>query len=274
MEDHPFDLLESPVRRRAVDLLANLQVQERGMTASELGEALGLHATTARFHLDQLEAAGLVESLFQRRGVGRPRKVYRTPQPPLPSPEAGRPFTELSALLAEAWDGVGGARGRDLPTPEEAGRQWALRRTGGARGAGPSDGHGQGPTPSHTPGTWLGKVGAALDLLHVWGYLPELRTADGGRTAELTLVDCPFLELARDHPGVVCAMHRGLLRGALEAVGEPDTDVGLEPLVAPGRCRATVTTRTPFGAPSAHHDSHPDSGLSHPEAGPGAGAVT
>lgn len=35
-----------------------------------------------------------------------------------------------------------------------------------------------------------------LDVLHVWGYTPEMSTSDGGRTARLVLKDCPFLALA------------------------------------------------------------------------------
>ncbi len=232
-------LLESPVRRAIVDHLANVGGTGEGLTAQEVAERVALHVTTARFHLDQLESHGLVESSFRRGAVGRPRKLYRTAQrglapstlPPAASEDAHR---ALTALLAEGWHSAAG----DEPlSPEQAGRRWAL----GA--ATPAD---QPPAQARTAGGWLGKVGATVDLLHRWGYLPELRTEDGGRTAELTLVGCPFLELATTRPEVVCGIHRGLLRGAMEAYGEPDTDVALVPLVAPRTCLARVTTRADF----------------------------
>jgi len=72
-------LLASPVRRRLVDALANADTGTTtpGLTAAELGGRVGLHVTTVRFHLDQLVAAGLVESAVRREGgAGRPRKVY------------------------------------------------------------------------------------------------------------------------------------------------------------------------------------------------------
>src|SRR5688572_22466683 len=72
-------LLTSPVRRRLVDALANADTgaMTPGFTAAELGIQVGLHVTTVRFHLDQLVAAGLVESAVRREGgAGRPRKVY------------------------------------------------------------------------------------------------------------------------------------------------------------------------------------------------------
>jgi predicted ArsR family transcriptional regulator len=106
--------------------------------------------------------------------------------------------------------------------------------------------------PADSAGAWLGKVGRTVDLLGRWGYTPELRTTHQGRTAELTLLDCPFLALAETTPEVVCGVHQGLLHGAMEAVGEPNTEVALRPFVGPGRCLATLTTRAVFSRPSPH----------------------
>ena len=238
--DRPLQLLESPVRRAIVDMLANLTDAEAlGLTATDLGERLDIHPTTARFHLDQLEAHGLVTSHFQRGRVGRPRKLYRTPTRPLPDARGETSMHALTRLLTESWqqtdDGV-------PLTPEQAGRRWALEHVAG-------HGDDRGREQARTAGAWLGKVGETVDLLHQWGYQPEVRTEDGGRTAELTLVDCPLLPLAEDHPDVVCGVHRGLLRGALEAVGEPDTEVRLHPLVRPRLCTATITTKAGFDVP-------------------------
>src|SRR4051812_30866554 len=68
--DRPLQLLASPVRRAIVDMLANLSdADQLGLTATDLGEQLHIHPTTARFHLDQLETHGLVASYFQRGRV-------------------------------------------------------------------------------------------------------------------------------------------------------------------------------------------------------------
>jgi predicted ArsR family transcriptional regulator len=239
-EHAALELLESPVRRSIVDLLGNQPVADDGspvgLTAARIGEHLGLHVTTARFHLDQLEAARLVESVFHRGGVGRPRKVYRIPHRSLPrAAPATEALQALTGLLTETWQR---AEDGEPLTPEQAGRRWALREAADVA-APPRD-------QARTPGAWLGKVGSTVDLLRRWGYQPDLRTEDGGRTAELTLLDCPFLELAAQQPDVVCGIHRGLLRGALEAAGEPDADIALEPFVAPRTCRARLTTRADF----------------------------
>lgn len=239
-------LLASAVRRRIVDHLASLPwavddavgegaTRREGLTAAELGELLGLHTTTVRFHLDQLVTGGLVEASFVKAdGAGRPRKKYFVAEGSLPPAGHGGPYQVLAELLACALDPADQVG----LSPEEAGMRWAHRRAGGGEAAD--------LPPAHTPGTWLGKVGAVIDLLVEWGYTPQLSTTGDGRAVDVTLRDCPFLELARSHPAVVCGVHRGLLRGALGSVGETAVDVSLQPFVGERTCAATLSTRTPF----------------------------
>ena len=245
-------LLDSPVRREIVDLLANLppDVGEggvlAGLTASELAEELGLHVTTIRFHLDRLVAGDLVDSELRTGQVGRPRKVYRFRPRNLPGMGVDSAYRALAELLAESW---GAGEPGERVSPEQAGARWALRHATPGRGDEPS---------ARTPGAWIGKVGATVDLLGRWGYTPELRTTDDGRTAELTILDCPFLQLAQSNTDVVCGVHRGLLRGAMEAVGEPNTRVVLRPFVGPGRCLATLTRTLMPDRGDPDNESEPD----------------
>lgn len=228
------DLISSPVRRRIIDILTG-----RGaMTAAEVGRAMDVHVTTARFHLDQLVAGGLLDATFRKQtGAGRPRKLYAI-RPG--SFHEGRRDQDglgiLTDLLAETF--AQAAQGASI-SPAEAGRRWALEHVPPST-AGPAD----------TAGRWLAKIGEMVDVLDEWGYTPEVATTDGGRTAQINLTNCPFVEVARKHPAVVCGIHRGLISGALERLGEPKAHVSLEPFVAPFLCRAHVTTERPFRAPT------------------------
>ena len=65
----------------------------------------------------------------------------------------------------------------------------------------------------------------------------------------LELSHCPFLDLARANPAVVCGVHKGLLAGAMHEMGEAEVDVSLQPFVGPDACRAQITTHTPFHRP-------------------------
>ena len=228
-------LLTSDVRRHIVDHLAGLTAAEgEGLTAAELGDLLGLHSTTVRFHLDQLVVAGLVRSHFVKRGgVGRPAKKYLVVEGELDSVlhegATEQPYRVLAGLLASVVDPE---RTIEL-TPEQAGEEWVLRRLA-------ADGR-EVQRPAATTGEWVGKVGEVVDLLQDWGYRPDLSVSGHGGDVTLTLRDCPFLDLARQHTAVVCGIHRGLLRGALRVAGEDGAAVSLRPLVDERTCHAVLT---------------------------------
>lgn len=239
------DLLSSPARRAIVDLIAGRNDSDAGakrtsgLTAAELAEVLALHVTTARFHLDQLVSGGILEASFVKEGVGRPRKVYRLAQGALSDPPDSPGMRILTELLADSFGAT--AAGEPL-TPLEAGRRWAHQHVVGTAAD---------SAPAATPGAWLGKIGRLIDVLREWGYTPHLSTDDEGRAVELRLAQCPFLDLARSHPAVVCGIHRGLLAGTLERLGELTAEVSLEPFVGPRLCVARITTRTRFPSTTA-----------------------
>jgi len=239
-DDAGAGLLRSAVRRDLVDTLANLPSTQRdGLTAQELSGRVGLHVTTVRFHLEQLVDAGLLASHSVRSpGAGRPSKKYLVAPGSLDAPPREESLTRLAELLAQSF--TGRTPDGDALTPEQAGAAWAHAHA--------ADLIGQVATtdPATTAGAWLSKVGAMVDVLRSWGYTPAVRTQDDGRTADVDIVRCPFLDLARDRPEVVCGVHRGLMRGTLEVLGEQDAEFSLTPFVEPTRCTAHVTTRTPF----------------------------
>lgn len=250
-----LDLLRSDVRRRLYALLSDLPSMsgtdgvaagQRGLSAQELAGVVGLHLTTVRFHLDQMVAAGLLAAAQARpAGAGRPRKLYAVPgvPPEAPTdPDAIQAHAVLSEIVGRAVDESDDpALSEVRPTLLEAsGRAWARDHVD--RLANRVNDR----TPATTPGAWLGKIGAVLDLLVGWGHSPEVRTAAGAREVDILLRDCPFLALAKDQPQTVCGVHRGLLRGALDALGEGSAELDLEPLVDHHTCRAHLTVTTPF----------------------------
>ncbi|MFN8081194.1 MAG: helix-turn-helix domain-containing protein [Kineosporiaceae bacterium] len=236
-------LLTSPVRRAIVDHLAEAGAEDPdGLTAAQLAELLELHVTTVRFHLDQLVTAGLLTAADAKdAGVGRPRKLYRIAPGSLTSADDERARRMLIGLLADSF-GEGGL------TPAEAGRRWSRAHVAAESADEPAD----------TAGRWLTKVGRMIDILADWGYTPEVASEEGGHTIRINLRRCPFIDLAHTNPAVVCGIHRGLIHGTLEQLGEPEAQVGLEPFVEPDLCRALVRTPTPFRS-TARSTSNPRS---------------
>lgn len=246
----PLTLLESPVRRDIVDILANLPInptdaephaRREGLTATQLGARLDLHVTTIRFHVDQLLAGDLLVAHDVRIGVGRPRRHYAINPGSLAEvqrPDTYRLLAELLAdtLVAQDADGV-------QFSAEDAAERWVRRHAAGL--ISPEVGR----EVARTPGHFLAKVGVLVDLLERWGYAPSVKTLDAGHTAEIEIAHCPLRDLALRNPAVACGIHRGLLRAALASLGETETEIGLRPFTDSDTCVARVSSHAAFIIP-------------------------
>lgn len=208
-----------PTRRR---VLGVLQDAARPMTANAVGDALGLHPNSVRFHLDALAADGhVVRDREARDAPGRPSVTYAA------SPAAPEVARRRYPLLARVLAGFLDDQLADpAATSEQAGRAWSRSLTLRA--------------PSSSGGTTEAE---ALDVLTASlgdvGFESAVVEDDGGLRVEVS--HCPFLEVATDHEDVVCALHLGLMRGVLEQVRAPLQVLDLEPLVEPGLCLAHLS---------------------------------
>ena len=171
---------------RRAELVTALEEALGALDASELGRRVGLHANTVRWHLGILEDAGVVTSHAEHRDTpGRPRRVWER------APDGVSDAEDAHSALAEALVSVVAG----LPTAEvdaeAAGRAWGTRAVDGAVGEETAE----------------GAVGALVRLLAERGFEPR---RDG---LEVSMHRCPYADLARRSPGVVCGMHRGLVEG-------------------------------------------------------------
>jgi predicted ArsR family transcriptional regulator len=225
LDDAPTDPAASNPRRRWLELLRR---SDTPLDVYQLADATGLHITTVRFHLDLLSKAGQVTvQKTPRTTPGRPRTVYAAHTEEAP-PDGYRP---LAALLAANLGSTPRTRRRRA---EKAGRDWAstlILATGTA-------------SPDET-------AHRIVDLFAKMNFDPELADPppDTGER-EIRLRACPYRDVAREHPDVVCAIHLGLLQGALTQLGAPPTTVRLVPFVKPHLCLAYLTPGVPSVAPS------------------------
>ncbi|MPZ82688.1 MAG: helix-turn-helix domain-containing protein [Actinophytocola sp.] len=200
--------LASRTRRRVLDTLTRSPAP---MDAQALATELGLHVTTVRFHLEQLEEAGLVrrEQAGEKRR-GRPRLLYTAVQAVARDEDSREQLIEaLAGVLASRDDDNGQARSVD------AGRNWANALV----------------PEQADPGDRRGTLVGVLDRL---GFDPE---PDG---EDIRLRACPFRDAAREHPQVVCSVHRGLVEQLVEPGG---THARLLPFVEPELCLITLEPR-------------------------------
>lgn len=208
---------DAAVGARRAEVLAVLGDADRPMSAQQVAEGIGLHVNTARFHLDGLVRDGLAERAAEERDApGRPRILYTVRAKTL-GPRSFGLLAEMLTGLVASLDGAG-------PAAIEAGRAWGRHLV--AR-----------PSPSQP----VDAREAAARLNHVLvavGFQPELY-GEGG-AMEVRLHHCPFREVAERHTDVVCAIHLGLMRGALGELGAPLEATSLEPFVTPNLCVARL----------------------------------
>ena len=199
-----------------VAVLEVLRRAGRPLGVLDLAETLGLHANTVRKHLDLLLEFGHVTRLREESGrPGRPRQVYAPVEPPDGAAPEQRNYRLLASVLASY-------------LRESADPQAAAVEAGRRFGAGFVEPWDPGDGDQDRPAT-LDRVVRMLDAI---GFEPEL-TSD---RAAIRLHHCPFHELARDQPDVVCSIHLGLIRGALEQLGAPPEAMRLVPFVTPRLC--------------------------------------
>jgi predicted ArsR family transcriptional regulator len=197
------------------DALLFARRQASPVTADELAAAQGIHRNVARFRLERLAEAGLLEVGFERRsgrsgpGAGRPAKIYAV-APQLSAVEFPQRRTE--ALLGHLLDA--------LPS---RGRAEALRAVGEAFAADLAE---AGGLKKHR--TLRSGALALCAAVRRLGYQASLEEVDGNR-AVIATPTCPLRPFVREHPAAVDidrAMWAGLLRRSV--VGADATQVSCE----------------------------------------------
>jgi predicted ArsR family transcriptional regulator len=232
---------------KRVAMLHELQRRGEPLGIDELAISVGLHVNTAREHLERLIDSGFVESKPEQRTTrGRPRILYSAVERIAPATTDGWARDQLMRLLINGF-------GRRLPSAsgaaEDAGTVWgrSLTTNGPSKpgnrshhvaghptepvvGTGPDSAdavpHAGADTESSAvapdlggPDRELAQLAALMVQFGDLGFEPE----GGVDPLEIRLHRCPFRDLARERPEIVCSLHLGLTRGILAQQGGPLT---------------------------------------------------
>lgn len=204
--------------RAQARVLTVLREQPEPVTLSGLSDVTGLHPNTLREHLEALESRGLLRrAQAAPAGPGRPAWLYEATA----DRSAGHSeYAGLAGALAATIHRTSADPAADAAL---AGTDWGHELAAG---------HGRPAVPEEA-----GARGQVVSLLDEIGFAPESDSTH----AEVRLTQCPLLETAVRYPDVVCNVHLGIVRGALEEFGADPGPAELYPFSEPGACRLRLT---------------------------------
>jgi predicted ArsR family transcriptional regulator len=208
--------LGEPVRR-ALYLFVTAQADP--VTREQAAAGVGVAVHVAKFHLDKLEAEGLLEVDFARPegrsgpGAGRPAKTYRRAGHDIDVSLPPRRYELAGQVMAAAIDRTrrtGGSLERALrDAAAAAGREIGAQT---AENGSPDE--------------------SVLAALAASGFEPRVECG------QIVLLNCPFQRLARQHTELVCGMNLNLLRALLDELSADALSAELNPQA--GRCCVTL----------------------------------
>ncbi|OBH01825.1 ArsR family transcriptional regulator [Mycobacterium sp. E136] len=201
--------LDDPIRRRLHEFVVE---RDEPVSREAAAAAAGIGRTLAAYHLDKLAEAGLLAVSYQRPagrggpGAGRPAKLYTRSAEEIVVSVPPRDYLLLARLLVTSieQDAAGTVRSALNTAARETGRQAAVDAGGDV-----------------------------VTALRDCGYLPQA-DADGC----VTLRNCPFHSVAKDHLEVVCGLNLQLVEGVLDGSATPGARAELSP--SQGRCCVLV----------------------------------
>ena len=202
----------APTRDEVLGVLSSVIDPElarapRPLVTAEIAETLGLHPNTVRPHLERMREVGLLDVTTDARGeVGRPHHRY--------------------SLAADA-----PSLGLEPPTMPVLARM--VLAMAERLGASPADAVAVGETEGRARAAHYDEAPSALEALVAdldrLGFDPIVSEAgdDAGDdpdsvTAVVAFANCPFVDLARAHPDLVCNLHRGLVAGFVAHMGDAE----------------------------------------------------
>ncbi len=218
--------LAEPVRR---DLYLYVCAQPDPVSREEAAEAIDVPLHKAKFHLDRLEAEGLLVTQFARRsgktgpGAGRPSKLYRRADREIAVSLPGREYELAGLLMAEA---IAESAATGVSAID------ALNRAAAERGLAIGTAVLEKSGPPRSKAAALELAGSALSA---HGYEPRLVAK------RVELANCPFHTLAHTHTEMVCGMNLALIDAMVSTVDADRLACHLEPGV--GRCCVVLENR-------------------------------
>ena len=194
--------LENLLSRRAYELV----IEQGWVSRDEAAATLDLARSVAAFHLEKLVKSGLLKVRFERLsgkrgpGAGRPTKLYGRSDRDFDLSLPPRRYDLAGSLLADA---ITRANSESTPIGEAVSQ--VARETGQRVGF-----------ENSVSGDGSVNEVALIHVLERHGYEPKKLGS------QITLLNCPFDNLAEQYRDLVCGMNFEFISGVVDGIGESE----------------------------------------------------
>jgi predicted ArsR family transcriptional regulator len=221
-----LDLLKTLGDNTRYAIYLELARSSRPLTTADIADSLSLHANTVRPHLERMREVGLLDVQVGGRGdVGRPQHRYSV-APDAPALGLEPPTMPVLARMVLS---MAKRMNAGVDDAEAVGHEEGRRRA----------------VPYRSAPSTLEALVSDLDRL---GFDPVVTDDPRGSAqaddaaAMISFANCPFADLAREHPDLVCGLHRGMVAGFVDDMGDAQVDEFCT-LTSRTPCRVSVSAR-------------------------------
>jgi predicted ArsR family transcriptional regulator len=178
------------------------------VTRDTAAASAGISERLAAYHLDRLVEVGLLRAHYARKpgrsgpGAGRTSKYYEPSDLEVDVTMPERRYAFMGEML------VAGIAEADRAEPARTAAIRVMGEHGVAAGRKAGKGMRRGRSGKRRP------VEAVREVLSRWGYEPIERSE-----GTISLRNCPYRQLARQAPEVVCRMNHAFVDGVLTGLG-------------------------------------------------------
>ena len=217
-------VLADSVRRRLYRFVCS---QDQPVSRDQAAQAVGIARHKAKFHLDRLEAEGLLEADYVRLtgrsgpGAGRPAKRYRRGTKEFAVTLPARDYELAARIMADAIAESARTHTPILDVVNDTAAVYGSAIAATARDHGSS-------------------ADAALEI--VVRVLTEHAYEPRRTGSTVILANCPFQALAADHTDLICILNHSLLAGFADSIAADLLEARLER--GESRCCVIVASRT------------------------------
>jgi len=181
--------------------------RHKDVTVQEIAENFEIHPNVARLHLSKLEDVNMLVSETKKTGKGgRPSRLYRLSEDVIQLNFPYRDYQLLSKIAMITMMSLG-----------EEGKK-ALYLTGKRLGMELIEQEMAGHHQHVEALTFEQKLNIVKGAATIAGFYPEFESNEEQTKIYFQIFNCPFKEVASEHPETVCTMHVEFLKGMFESL--------------------------------------------------------